>query len=125
MKWYWTKTILLTACILPALVSCVNNDSRNMIDPGVYDKETMAHILAEMHLVEAAYRSGAIEPDLQGRGRQVQQKALERMGTDTLQFDESFAYYSANSKKLEEVYDLVNIELTKKKLDALENRKKP
>lgn len=96
-----------------------------MIDPGVYDKETMAHILAEMHLVEAAYRSGAIEPDLQGRGRQVQQKALERMGTDTLQFDESFAYYSANSKKLEEVYDLVNIELTKKKLDALENRKKP
>lgn len=125
MKWYWIKTVLCIAFALPALESCVDSDSRNKISPGVYDKETMAHVLAEMHLVEAAYRSGAIEPEVQGKGRQVQQKVLERLGSDTLQFDESFAYYSANSKKLEEVYDLVNIELTKKKLDALENQKKP
>lgn len=111
---------------MPVLLSsCIGSDSSdtgNRIGTGLYDKETMAHVLAEMHLIEAAYRSGAIEPDIQGKGRVVQQKALERLGTDTLQFDESFAYYSANSKKLEEVYDLVNIELTKKKLDAIERK---
>lgn len=122
MKWPWIKPLVPGLLLL--LTACVSNDAGRKIDPGIYDTETMAHILAEMHLIEAAYRSGAIEPGLQGHGRMVQQKALERMGTDTLQFDESFAYYSANSKKLEEVYDLVNIELTKKKLDAIEKNKK-
>lgn len=99
-------------------MACSGSSSKNKISDGIYSKEDMVNILVELHLVEAAYRSGAVSDSANRYTRLVQATVLERLGTDTVQFDESYNYYSSNSKKLEEIYQLVGEELTKRKIQS-------
>lgn len=103
-----------------SFISCGDSSKKMKLAEGIYEKEDMVNILVEMHLVEAAYRSGALDEEALTQTRHVQQLVLERMGSDTLQFDESYAYYADNSEKLKEIYDLVSVELTKKKLETMD-----
>lgn len=98
------------------------NENIVKLADGIYSEEDMVKILVELHLVEAAYRSGLIVNDSNITTRQVQQVVLEKMGTDTLQFDENFTHYSKDSKKFEEIYNLVSADLTLKKLESIEKK---
>lgn len=110
---------IITLSLL-ALMACSKKEQKVKLDDGIYDKKDMVIILVELHLVEAAFRSGAIDDSTLTKTRIVQQTVLNRLGTDTLQFDESYAYYSQNSDKLEEIYDEVTIELTRRKLNLMD-----
>lgn len=109
-------SILIIICAV--FTACSGANQKNKIADGIYSKDDMVNILVELHLVEAAYRSGAVSDSANKNTKMVQSIVLERLGTDTLQFEESYNYYSSNSKKLEEIYLLVGEELTKRKIQS-------
>lgn len=96
-------------------ISCKGKDT----PPGILDKEAMAALLVDVHLVDGSLSSVPQFPDTlykYGMGKYLSVFKLHH--TDSTQFKKSFKYYVNKPDQLEAVYDDV-INRLKQKTDSL------
>jgi len=102
-----------------------NETTEEKIPDYVIPMEKMATVLVDVHLLEASLNVGlganAINPSFLGKPNieQVNEDVLKKHGVDKHLFDTSFVYYSRHPEVLNEIYQTVLNELSKKQSEIL------
>lgn len=95
------------------LTACVTEPTP---PPGTLDKEAMVAILSEIHVAEAkAQQAGFRTTDSsQLYYKSLEMQVLKKYKTDSIQYHNSYKFYSQNIKQMNEIYKAI--------VDTLESR---
>ena len=123
-----TKKIFLCLGIISGILACDTepNQPKNTID-----EQTMADILAEIHLTEAKVSRLSFRDydSTKVAYKELERQILAKYKTDTARYRASYNYYITKPEVMIEIYDqtLRNLEVLKNKrkmADSLAERKK-
>lgn len=85
----------------------------------VLSKDKMAKVLAEKHIIDASINLQLHKrPLTKEEIDDLYKSAYKQSGIRETQFDSSFSYYKDNPEELNEVYDLVLNQISRKQAEA-------
>ncbi|MFT4525532.1 MAG: hypothetical protein ACI85F_001687 [Bacteroidia bacterium] len=104
----------LSIIILIGLVACSGSKHVEEVPANIISKDVMVPLLIDIQLIEGANSTKFFQGDT-GRANYalLYNTIFEKHEVEKTQFDSSMAYYTAHSKDLEVIYDLVIEELMK------------
>lgn len=93
------------------LVSCSSDktekDAPFVAVSEIYDEDRFADIIMDLALVEAAFRLNMANEESVRKKDEIYKDVLRAHSTDSLVFEENWAYYGYRPEKMQEVYNLV------------------
>lgn len=99
------------------LHSCKRNDSVE-IPAGVYPPDSMAQIMADIHITEAILQQKGYQPELLDYKSAMIQKTLRDNGADPDRFNLSYEYYLSVPETFSTIYDQVISEISRREAAA-------
>lgn len=106
-KFYLVSLVLL-------LIAC-ENKTENQIKEGIIPEAKMAEIIVDLHLTDATINIKHINKRKNNEKIiKYYSSVLQKHGYSRLQFNESIDFYSIDPEKLDDIYDKVIHELSKK-----------
>lgn len=103
--------------ILFLLHSCKGSDSAE-IPSGVYSPDSMAMILADIHITESILQQKGYQPELLDYKSALIQKTLRDNGANPHRFNRSYEYYLSVPETFSGIYDHVISEISRREAAA-------
>ena len=101
--------------IVIILFSSCNSNNENKIPDGIIPESKMITIITDLHLTDATLNIKHISKRSNNKEiAKYYKSVLKKYGYSRLQFNKSIEYYSDEPEKLDEIYDKVLEELSKK-----------
>jgi hypothetical protein len=111
---------LITLIFLLALASCQTDPDK--IPADILPKEKMTGILMDIHIAEAGIRLETQQDSLAQKATDYYHFIYKKYNVSEEDFRRSFRYYSEHPKQLEQIYqDMIN-EMSKKESEALNSQ---
>ncbi len=108
---------LLILALIPFLFSCGEEKKEVAIPADVLPKEKMAMVITDVHLAEASADLKTL-PDSSSTEKIGFQKIYEKNQISKAQYDTSLSFYVNHPELLNEVYEMVLNELSKRQGEA-------
>ena len=106
----------LTAAVVFFTCSCSKPEEK--VPGNILSPDSMASILVDIHLVEAAANVTRLNDVQSFRAHELYPAIFKSHHTDSTAFHSSFNYYLKHPKKLEAIYDKVLGELSKRESES-------
>ena len=101
--------------IVIILFSSCNSNNENKIPDGIIPESKMITIITDLHLTDATLNIKHISKRSNNKEiAKYYKSVLKKYGYSRLQFNKSIEYHSDEPEKLDEIYDKVLEELSKK-----------
>lgn len=99
-----TKKIILHLALISALFSCI---PETKVPEGVLDTETMAKILADIHLTEAKVNRLTFQDYDSTRVAylELERRIMAKYKVDTTRYKTSYRFYVQNPQMMVKIYD--------------------
>lgn len=107
-------TRALKIFILLILTGC----GRSVMDRPTIDRQKMVEIFTDLHIAESILKLNLGTDSLRQMPVSLERQILENHGTDTLEFNRSFNWYSGHPEELGRIYDEVIIELSRRRASS-------
>ncbi len=111
-------TLFFSALIF--IASCKDNKG----DTGVIDKNKMALILTDVHLVDGSLQAHGVNDSIYKYGANRYKLVFKKYGIDSTLFNKSLKYYAGDPKQMVAIYDNIAKLLTAKNDSATKEQNK-
>lgn len=98
--------------------SCRENETTE-IPAGVFPPDSMALIMADIHITEAILQQKGYQPELLDYKSAQIQKTLLKNGADPARFNRSYEYYLSVPETFSGIYDHVISEISRREAAAV------
>lgn len=113
----WCSFLLTT--VLCVMISCSAKKNAEQIPDGIIPFDSMVAVMADIHIAEAnAFRINNPDSSAKAKLSSHYKFVFEKHHINSVRFTESFSYYKENVALMNDLYDKVMDELSKRQAEV-------